>query len=159
MTGDRGTARLFGSTMNPNAGPSEMIQTIPENSEPVPTIVVSRPGIMQQSLRSSLGACDGIAVIASSDDGLTALGQVRQHRPGVLVIDYNLLDKEVEALIAASKAEQPGIRCLVFVRSRHRETQLLASGADAVSLRDVSCQQLQALLLRMTRHASDLETK
>jgi DNA-binding NarL/FixJ family response regulator len=145
--------------MNPIGQSIEMINTIPGNNQPVPTIVVSRPGIMQQSLRSSLGACDGIAVIASSGDGLTALGQVRQHRPGVLVIDSNLLDEEVEALIAAVKAEQPAIRCLVFIRSRHQETQMLASGADAVSLRDVSCQQLQALLLRMTRHASDLKTK
>jgi DNA-binding NarL/FixJ family response regulator len=143
--------------MNSVAEPFEMIKTLPDNIQPVSTIVVSRPGIMQQSLRSSLGACDGIAVIASSGDGLTALGQVRQHRPGVLVIDSNLLDEEVEALIAAVKAEQPAIRCLVFVRSRHQETQLLASGADAVSLRDVSCQQLQAVLLRMARDASDLQ--
>jgi DNA-binding NarL/FixJ family response regulator len=145
--------------MNPIGQSIEMINTIPGNNQPVPTIVVSRPGIMQQSLRSSLGACDGIAVIASSGDGLTALGQVKKHRPGMLVIDSNLLDEEVEALIAAAKAEQPGIRCLVFVRSRHQEAQLLASGADAVSQRDISCQQFQAVLLRVAPGASDLRTE
>ncbi len=129
--------------MNPIGQSSEMIQTIPDNSQPVPTIVVSRPGVMQQSLRSSLGACAGIAVVAASGDGLTALGQVKRLRPGMLVIDSNLLDEEVEALITAAKAEQPGIRCLVFARSRQQERQALASGADAVAQRDVSCQQLQ----------------
>jgi DNA-binding NarL/FixJ family response regulator len=136
-----------------------MIQTISNNSQPITTIVVSRPGIMQQSLRSSLGACDGIAVIASSGDGLTALGQVKKLRPGMLVIDSNLLDEEVEALVAAAKAEQPGIRCLVFVRARNQEPQMLASGADAVALRDVSCQQFQAVLLRMTREEREWDMR
>ena len=141
--------------MNSVAEPFEMIQTLPDNIQPVPTIVVSRPGIMQQSLRSLLGACGGIAVIASAGDGLTALCQVRQRRPGVLVIDSNLLDEEAEALIAAVKAEQPGIRCLVFVRSRHQEAQLLASGADAVAERDITCQQLQGVLSRLAHAARD----
>jgi DNA-binding NarL/FixJ family response regulator len=130
-----------------------MIDTIPGNNQPVPTILVSRPGIMQQSLRSSLGACDGIAVIASSGDGLTALGQVRRHRPRVLVIDSNLLDDEVRALIAAVKEEHPAVRCLVLVRTCAQEAQLLASGADAVAHRDVSGQQLQVVLSRLANEA------
>lgn len=155
MTSGRGTARLFGSKMNPNAESSEMIQTIPDNNQPVPTIVVSRPGIMQQSLRSSLSACDGIAVIASSGDGLTALGLVRKQRPGMLVIDSTLLEEEVEALIGAVKAEQPAVRCLVFIRSSQHKAQILAFGADAVAERDITCQQLQGVLSRLAHAARD----
>jgi DNA-binding NarL/FixJ family response regulator len=101
---------------------------------------------MQQSLRSSLAGCYGIAVIASFGDGLTAVSQVTKLQPGLLVIDSNLLDEEVEALIAAVKAEQPAIRCVVFVRSSQHRTRMLASGADAVALRNVSSQQLQAAM-------------
>jgi len=42
-----------------------MPKLMPENNRPIQTIVVSRPGIMQQSLRSSLAACHEIAVVAS----------------------------------------------------------------------------------------------
>jgi DNA-binding NarL/FixJ family response regulator len=126
-----------------------MIETTRPNTPPVPTIVVSRPGIMQQSLRSWLASCRGIVVVASSGDGLTALRQVARHRPGMLVIDSNLLDEEVEALVAAAKAEHPALRCLVLLRANQHETQITAWGADAVARRDESAQQLQAALAKL----------
>jgi len=113
-----------------------MIETTLQNNQLVPVALVSRPGIMQQSLRSSLASCQGIVVVASCGNGLTALHQVTKLRPALLVIDSNLLDEEVEALIAAVKVEQPTIGCLVVVRSSHQERQMLALGADAVVLRD-----------------------
>jgi DNA-binding NarL/FixJ family response regulator len=128
------------------AEPIKMTKTTPKTSQPVLTVLVSRPGIMQLSLRSSLAACRGIAVIGSSGDGLTALSQVTKLQPGLLVIDSNLLDEEVEALIAAVKAEQPAIRCVVLVRSSQQRTRILALGADAVALRSVAPQQLRAAM-------------
>ena len=134
-----------------------MIETTLQKHQPIPIALVSRPGIMQQSLRSALAACQGIAVVASCGDGLTALRQVTKLGPGLLVIDSNLLDEEVEALIAAVKAEQPTIGCLVIVRSSHQERQMLALGADAVVLRDVSPQQLHAELARLARRREILQ--
>lgn len=119
------------------------------NNPPIPTLIVSRPGIMQQSLRASLAAFDGIVVVACSGDGLSALCQVRQYQPELLVIDSNLLKEEVVALISAVKTEQPTIRCLVFIHSHHQQRQILAAGADEVSLRNGSSQQLQAALARL----------
>jgi len=141
----------YGSRTDRNAEPVEMIETTLQNNQLVPVTLVSRPGIMQQSLRSALAACQGIAVVASCGDGLTALRQVTKLGPGLLVIDSNLLDEEVEALIAEVKAEQPTIGCLVIVRSSHQQAQMLASGADVVVLRDISPQQLQAELARLAR--------
>lgn len=42
------------------------------------TALVSRPGIMQQSLRTSLAACPGIEIVATWGDGLTALNHVTE---------------------------------------------------------------------------------
>jgi DNA-binding NarL/FixJ family response regulator len=144
--GSLSPTRAIDLETDPIAEPIKMIKTTPRTKQTIPTVVVSRPGIMQQSLRSSLAACHGIAVIASFGDGLTAVSQVTKLRPGLLVIDSNLLDEEVEALIAAVKAEQPAIRCVVFVRSSQHRTRMLASGADAVALRSVSPHQLRAAM-------------
>ena len=130
-----------------------MIETALQNNPRVSVAIVSRPGIMQQSLRASLAACRGISVVATSGDGLTALRQVALHRPGMLVVDSNLLDEEVEALLAAAKTEHPAIRCLVLTRSNQREMQMMAWGADAVARRDESAQQLQAALTRLVQAA------
>ena len=127
-----------------------MTNTSYKNNQPIPTVIVSRPGIMQQSLRASLATYPEIAVIAASGDGLSALCQVRQYQPGLLVIDSNLLKEEVVALLSAVKTEQPATRCLVFMQSRQQQKQILAAGADAVALRNGSAQLLQTLLAQIT---------
>ena len=40
------------------------------------TALVSRPGIMQRSLRASLAACPSVEIIGVYGDGLTALNGV-----------------------------------------------------------------------------------
>jgi DNA-binding NarL/FixJ family response regulator len=132
-----------------------MIKTIPESSQPIPTVIVSRPGIMLQSLRASLAACPGIAVVASFGDGLTALNRLAGLQHGILVIDSNLLDEEVDALLGAVKVRQPGIRCLVVAQSRLRHQQLLVDGADAVILRNGSAHDLQQALSRLVQDSID----
>jgi DNA-binding NarL/FixJ family response regulator len=134
-----------------------MPQTTSENSQPIPTVIVSRPGIMQQSLRSALATCHEITVVATFGDGLTTLNHLAQFQPGIMVIDSNLLDEEIDALIGAVKAKQPAIRCLVFLKSTQQETQLLALGTDAVAHRDGSAQQLQAALARLALAARELQ--
>ena len=111
--------------------------------------MVSRPGIMQQSLRASLTACPGVGVVASCGDGLTALNYVAAHRPALLVIDCNLLDEEVEALLSAIKARHSSTRCLVLIRSSQRETWARASGADAVLPHSSSMKEMIDILTRV----------
>ena len=132
-----------------------MIETTRPDTPPVPTIVVSRPGIMQQSLRASLAACPSIAVVATFGDGLTTLNQLARLHPGLLVIDSNLLEEEVDALLAAVKARQPDIRCLVLVQTNVRHDQLMANGADTVILRNGSAQDLHQALFRLAHGRMD----
>jgi len=132
-----------------------MIETTRPDTPSVPTIVVSRPGIMQQSLRASLAACPSIAVVATFGDGLTTLNQLARLHPGLLVIDSNLLEEEVDALLAAVKARQPDIRCLVLVQTNVRHDQLMANGADTVILRNGSAQDLHQALFRLAHGRMD----
>ncbi|NTU85474.1 MAG: hypothetical protein HGA45_39990 [Chloroflexales bacterium] len=121
------------------------------------TIVVSRPGVMQQALRTSLSVCPAIKVLASIGDGLTAVRQIEAHHPELVVIDANLLPEESEALlaklarsaIAAIKTGHQPARCLVFVQSSRHEAMMMAAGADAVMQRDGPAGELQAVLTRL----------
>ena len=136
-------------------GLDKMIKAIPENSEPISTVLVSRPGIMQQSLRASLGSYPWVSLVASAGDGLTALSEVSRHKPRLVVIDSNLLDEEVAALLDAIKRAHPPARCLVFIKSYRHDAQMRTCGADAVALRDGSPQALEAVLLRFANEASE----
>jgi DNA-binding NarL/FixJ family response regulator len=121
----------------------------PITTAPTATAIVSRPGIMQQSLRASLAACPSIAVVASLGDGLSALNYATAHKPGLLVIDCNLLDDETDALLAGVKVLQLPTRCLVLTRSHQQGAWALAHGADAAHPHDGSFQELQAVLAQM----------
>lgn len=112
----------------------------------MPTALVSRPGIMQQSLRASLAACPGIEIVGAYGDGLTALNAMAEHAPALLVIDCNLLDEEVEALLAAVKAHDATTHCVVLTRSGQRAAWARTSGADAVIPHGAPMQELMAVL-------------
>lgn len=128
-----------------------MNQPLSINQQPVTTILVSRPGIMRQSLQISLTLYNWVTVVAVCGDGLTALSQVTQQRPQLVIIDANLLDEEVHALLTAIKAEQPTTRCLVLAQSIHREQAILAAGADAVIPREGWVQLAPTLLAQLIR--------
>lgn len=104
---------------------------------------------MQQSLRAALAALPSLVVVASLGDGLTALNYVAAQPPALLVIDCNLLDGEVEALLAAIKARELRTRCLVLIHSSLRGEQVLASGADAVVIHDSSPMELAAAVTQL----------
>jgi len=112
----------------------------------MPTALVSRPGIMQQSLRASLTACPSVELVGAYGDGLTALNAVAEHAPALLVIDCNLLDEEVAALLAAVKAQYATTHCVVLTRSGQRAAWARTSGADAVVSHGAPMQELMAVL-------------
>ena len=132
-----------------------MLNTTHSNPSTILTLVVSRPGIMRQSLQAALSAYSWIVVSASVGDGLTALNYTAEHHPELLVIDANLLDEEIEALLAAVKVRAPDTYCLVFTWSNQAAKRLLAAGADRVIHRDSPAQELQTVLLRLTQNELD----
>lgn len=120
-----------------------------EEQPQISTVLASRPGIMQQSLRAALTANPMICVVVSAGDGLSALNQVVARRPALLVIDCNLLTEEIEALLAAVKANCPTTCCLVLLNSQQRTAWAMKSGADAALARDTTTQQLQMVLTQL----------
>ncbi len=120
------------------------------HQQTIPTIVVSRPGVMQQALRTALSLHPEVVILTSAGDALNALHQIIAHHPTLVVIDTNLLPDEVEALLAAIKTAQSPPRCLVLVSSQFQADAMLQAGADAVLPRDSSAQELRIMLELVT---------
>jgi two-component system response regulator DesR len=91
---------------------------------------------MQESLRAMLVGSGRVEVTGSAGDGLSALSMVREVRPALLVVDSNLLEDEVLSLLKEVKGKWPEICCLVLVQTQGRKNRALATGADAVMLRN-----------------------
>jgi two-component system response regulator DesR len=102
----------------------------------VRAVIASRPGVMQESLRTMLTGSGQVAVTGSAGDGLSALSMVREVQPALLVVDSNLLEDEVVSLLREVKGAWPEVRCLVLVQTTGRKNRALAAGADAVISRN-----------------------
>lgn len=124
-----------------------------EHRQTISVLVVSRPGLQRQSLRAVLAGFPWIRIVGETGDALNALGLVALRQPDLLVIDANLLDEEVQALLAATKARHPHPGCLVVRYSHQQERELLAAGADAVILRDSSAEELERMLIKVSQAA------
>ena len=108
----------------------------------VATIIVSRPGIIRQALRTMLALLPQIEITAAVGGGLSALELACQHRPALLVIDLSLPEDEIMALLRQIKQEQPLAHCLVVAETTRQQAAVLAQGADAVILRSDPSERL-----------------
>jgi DNA-binding NarL/FixJ family response regulator len=113
----------------------------------IQTVIVSRPGILKESLRAGLASASQIEIIKSVGDGLSALNAIQEYQPKLVVIDSNLLEDEILALLRHVKQMWPAaVCCLVLTTTVRQEKWAVANGADAVWPRHRSLRDLNELL-------------
>lgn len=115
----------------------------------IQVVIVSRPGIMQESLRGGLASASQLEIIKSVGDGLSALDAIRERTPNLVVIDSNLLEDEILALLRHVKQAWPAVCCLVLVEGARQEKWVSDKGADAVWPRHRSLRDLNELLAQI----------
>ena len=108
------------------------------------TIIVSEPGLAEQSLRVALESLPAVQVVGSAAGCLSALQMVRDGQAGLVVIDANVPFEEVQELLRLVEQEGRGIRSLVLVATTSQVYRALAAGADAALRRDASIRELGA---------------
>ena len=110
------------------------------------TVLASRPGAIQASLRATLGSFPEITVSSSASGGLSALNKVHEDRPSLLVIDGSLSEVEVGHLIKEAKRADSQLRCIVLVDTAREGKRSLSAGADMALMKDdLSCHLLGAM--------------
>ncbi len=112
----------------------------------VRAIIASRPGVMQQALRSVLTNLAWLEVTASAGDGLSAFTMIWGEQPDLLVVDSNLLEDEALLLLRQTKQRWPDVRCLILIQTSLQQKRALAAGADAVSQRNSPAKELNQTL-------------
>jgi NarL family two-component system response regulator LiaR len=107
-------------------------------------LIVDDHGVVRQGLRTYLELLDDIEVIGEAENGLEALGQVRQHRPDVVLMD--LVMPEMDGIEATRQicATSPSTRVIVLTSFADDEKVFPAikAGAAGYLLKDVSPAEL-----------------
>ena len=125
----------------------------------VPTVIVSTPGPVESSLRAMLQSLPSVQVVGSAAGCLSALHMAREMGPALLVLDSNLPDQDVLALVQQLKLEPLPTRSLVLTTTRSQKRRALEAGADATFRRDGPIVQLRAIVssLGATNHGEGAE--
>lgn len=114
------------------------------------TIVVSRPGAVRVALRAVLASFPKLEVVGAVGGGLSAMVKIREQQPNLLVVDGNLSEDEVLALLRHMRQEQPEVYCVVLVDTPRQGGKFLSAGAHAALQRGDPPKNLQAAIERLT---------
>lgn len=115
----------------------------------VPTLIAARPGLMRDSLLAFLRATRRIKVVAVVDDPAAALEATCHHQPHSLVVDADLSEEAVLAVVGQLSAELPALNIVALVHGFRQQRAFLAAGAGHALLKGHLDQRLWTAVLDM----------
>jgi DNA-binding NarL/FixJ family response regulator len=117
--------------------------------EKISLLLVSSPGILQQTLAHTFGSKTQVDVKGVADGGLSALKLMKKDLPDLVVIDSNIPESETDELIQVIRKEFPGVHTLVLVETSQQFAHAAQSQADFVVRAYDTASRLDAVLLEM----------
>jgi len=99
-------------------------------------LIVARPGPLSDGLRAVLASIPRAEVADDLvDEALSLLKAVRQHRPAIVLLDFDLLRRDGPESLQQIKALSPETRCIVLADSVHEQQAAKDAGVDATLLK------------------------
>ena len=92
---------------------------------------MSLPGLVQEATRAALMSLSDVTLVGATSGALSATALLPQLQPDLLLVDANLPEEEVEALVRWTKQHYPGLPCVVMTLTSQQRGLALAWGADA----------------------------
>ena len=105
---------------------------MPEKKVKIKIIIVSTPGSLQISLRALLDVEEALHILGCVGGALSAYDLIHEKQPDVVLVDSNLPQDEMSALINKIVAETPEIHTVVLAETRHYKHQAQKAGANIV---------------------------
>lgn len=109
----------------------------PESSDAMRIVLADDHPLLLTGVRATLGARDGIEIVAEAADGDEALRAVQKLRPDLLLLDLSMPGLPPHLLIEQARAAQPDLKVLI-----------LTAYDDDARLRQVSHLSLSGYLLK-----------
>ena len=113
-------------------------------------LLVSLPGLVQEATCATLVSLSDLVLVAIVPGALSATQLLQQLRPDLLLVDVNLPEQEVQALLDWTLEHSPGLQRVVLTVTSQQRDQALAWGADATIQRADLVGQLQFVLRQIS---------
>ncbi len=116
-------------------------------SQPIATLIASKPGIMRNSLLSYLRSMARIEPIFIADDCAAAWQIASARALDLVIVDADLNEPEMTALVQRIGQEKNSIKLIALVESVHQQQLILHYGAHHALLKGFLNEQLRAAIL------------
>jgi len=110
------------------------------------TFLVSQPGIVRNATESVLRMFPGLDLIGCAAGSLSATRLLEELEVDLLLIDANVTEDEVLALLRWVKEHRVQIRCVAMTMTTQQQEKALSEGADWAFKRANLSGELDAVL-------------
>ena len=97
-------------------------------------LIIAKPSRMRDGLRALLRTIPYLTLVGQVDDGLSAIKTMTDQHPTLVLLGANLLDEDIQTVLAQIKAKWPETRCIVLVDNVQQQWIAKAAGADSALL-------------------------
>jgi DNA-binding NarL/FixJ family response regulator len=97
-------------------------------------LIIAKPSRMRDGLRALLRTIPYLTLVGQVDDGLSAIKTMTDQHPALVLLGANLLDEDIQTVLAQIKAKWPETRCIVLVDNVQQQWIAKAAGADSALL-------------------------
>jgi two-component system chemotaxis response regulator CheB len=142
------------------------------NPDTLRAVVVDDSALFRLLIRDALQRCDGVTIVATADNGASAIDTIARHKPDIVTLDVEMPVMDGIATLRALRAR--GLRPRVIMVSRHTAagtqitTEALLEGAfdfihkpsaaDPASSRQQLQEELQRVLLAVRAAIAPVST-
>jgi len=112
-------------------------------------LIVAKSADLREGLHALLAVMRQIGPISHASDGASALRQVKEQCPDIILLDFDLLHEDAPAVLRGIKAQCPHTRCLAFTDHAHRRGEAQSAGAAVVLLKGHPAASLVSIILKL----------
>jgi DNA-binding response OmpR family regulator len=114
-------------------------------------------GRLQGSLSVLLTSLPGVQTVAQVNGISAARAALAQAAPHLLILDWDLWDRQAEALLREARARSPRPYCVALVGGESQQAAAWQAGLEAVLLKGFSARDMEAVVRRCTAPAGQPE--
>jgi DNA-binding NarL/FixJ family response regulator len=113
--------------------------------KPALVLIITKQGTLQNSLIALLTSIPQISVVLVAEDAASGLRMLKDHRPGLVLLDMDLPDNDAQTILKQIESLWPDIRCIAFTDSVQQKQVAETLAADVVLFKGFQATKLIAV--------------
>ena len=122
----------------------------------VSALIVAQPGRLRDGMQALMRAVPRIKYVNQVDDGPSAVTEIAEHTPSLVLLDTDLPDDAAWKTLQQIKTGWPEILCILIAGTDWQRKEAKASGADAVLVKGFTLATLAETIAQLVPPTAEM---